>query len=118
MSPVDKPHHILLSCSPPGSPVNSQRDLDPGFWKSPVDIDDADLTFDGKPLNLLHEENQNRWMVENHVFERAEDHARGRGKKGEERRREVRNPFPLSLLAIPPWGFDGPFFVNHDFTDM
>ena len=29
-------------------------------WQSPTIIDDNDLTFDGKPLNLLHEENQNR----------------------------------------------------------
>jgi len=29
-------------------------------WQTPTAIDDNDLTFDGKPLNLLHEENQSR----------------------------------------------------------
>jgi len=29
-------------------------------WQSPTAIDDNDLMFDGKPLNLLHEENQSR----------------------------------------------------------
>jgi len=31
-------------------------------WKLPYRIDDSDLTFDGKPLNMLYEEN--RWMAE------------------------------------------------------
>ncbi|KAG9242565.1 hypothetical protein BJ878DRAFT_544134 [Calycina marina] len=30
------------------------------YWQAPVMIDDSDLTFDGKPLNLLYEENQSR----------------------------------------------------------
>ena len=29
-------------------------------WQTPTAINDSDLMFDGKPLNLLHEENQNR----------------------------------------------------------
>jgi hypothetical protein len=35
-------------------------------WKLPYTIDDSDLTFDGKPLNMLYEEN--RWKAE-HVLE-------------------------------------------------
>lgn len=31
-------------------------------WKEPLLIEDEDLTFDGKPLNLLYEEN--RWTAE------------------------------------------------------
>jgi hypothetical protein len=38
-------------------------DLQAESWKLPYSIDDGDLTFDGKPLNLLYEEN--RWMAEN-----------------------------------------------------
>jgi hypothetical protein len=30
-------------------------------WQKPFSIDDADLMFDGKPLNMLYEEN--RWMA-------------------------------------------------------
>ena len=43
-------------------------DLQAESWKLPYNIDDGDLTFDGKPLNLLYEEN--RWSAEhqyNHV---------------------------------------------------
>ncbi|KAK2629819.1 hypothetical protein QTJ16_000639 [Diplocarpon rosae] len=28
------------------------------YWKEPYTIDDEDLTFDGKPLNMLYEENR------------------------------------------------------------
>ena len=35
------------------------------LWKEPYTIDDADLMFDGKPLNMLYEEN--RWQAEHHV---------------------------------------------------
>lgn len=78
-SATEKHYHVLLVSPPSGSQTDAHANLDPGFWKTPVDIDDADLTLDGKPLNLLHEENQNRWMVEHHVFEsRDEDDMRGR----------------------------------------
>lgn len=89
-SPSEKHYHILLS-SPSGSKTDSRVNLDPGFWKTPVDIDDADLTFDGKPLNLLHEENQRGWMIEHHVFD---DHTvKSRGRKMEDRRGEVSESF-------------------------
>ncbi|KAK6586017.1 hypothetical protein PZA11_001074 [Diplocarpon coronariae] len=45
-------------------------------WKEPYTIDDADLTFDGKPLNMLYEEN--RCQAEHRV--RAES-SRGRSRQ-------------------------------------
>jgi hypothetical protein len=33
-------------------------------WKLPYSIEDEDLTFDGKPLNLLYEENRHHVMDE------------------------------------------------------
>ncbi|CAL3963463.1 unnamed protein product [Diplocarpon coronariae] len=46
------------------------------YWKEPYTIDDADLTFDGKPLNMLYEEN--RCQAEHRV--RAES-SRGRSRQ-------------------------------------
>ncbi|CZR58199.1 uncharacterized protein PAC_08090 [Phialocephala subalpina] len=40
----------------------TEIDLQAESWKLPYSIDDSDLTFDGKPLNMLYEEN--RWMAE------------------------------------------------------
>jgi hypothetical protein len=51
-------------------------------WQEPYTIDDADLMFDGKPLNLLYEEN--KWQAEHHVS-RSADYYRGES---------VRNPSP------------------------
>ena len=91
---TDKQHRIVL-VSPSGPQADARGNPDPGYWKSPVTIDDADLTFDGKPLNLLHEENQRGWMLEHHVFE--DGHVRGRRRKVDERRREeVSESFFLS----------------------
>jgi hypothetical protein len=103
-SATEKHYHILLN-SPQATQPDSHANLDSGFWKTPVDIDDADLTFDGKPLNLLHEENQSRWMLENHVFERTagtEEDARGRRRHVEDRRGEVSQSF--FLWSFPPKG--------------
>jgi len=87
-SASEKQYHIWLIAG--ADPHWDNNSLDSGSWKTPVDIDDADLTFDGKPLNLLHEENKSRWMVEHHIYEqkieREEDDGRGRAKKVEERR--------------------------------
>jgi len=89
-STSEKQFHILLiSSAEPHS--CSDNKLESGFWKMPVDIDDADLTLDGKPLNLLHEENKSRWMIEHHIYEqrkveREDSIGRGRAKKVEDRR--------------------------------
>jgi len=45
--------------------TDAEVDLNAESWKLPYSIDDSDLMFDGKPLNLLYEEN--RWMAEHHV---------------------------------------------------
>jgi len=47
-------------------PTEAEIDLKAQSWKLPYAIDDSDLTFDGKPLNMLYEEN--RWRAE-HVIE-------------------------------------------------
>jgi len=95
-SASEKQYHIWLIAG--ADPHWDNHSLDSGSWKTPVDIDDADLTFDGKPLNLLHEENKSRWMVEHHIYEqkvehhiyeqkveREEDDGRGRAKVEERR---------------------------------
>ncbi|CZS97488.1 uncharacterized protein RAG0_06550 [Rhynchosporium agropyri] len=48
------------------------------FWIEPYTIDDTDLMFDGKPLNLLYEEN--RWQAEHHVVY-YEQPTRGRSRQ-------------------------------------
>lgn len=44
--------------------TDGEIDLHAEPWKLPYSIDDADLTFDGKPLNMLYEEN--RYVAEGH----------------------------------------------------
>jgi len=48
------------------------------LWKEPYTIDDADLMFDGKPLNMLYEEN--RWQAEHHVVY-SDQFSRGRSRQ-------------------------------------
>jgi hypothetical protein len=82
-SPTEKQYRVV-SVSPSGPQADARdSNMDPGFWKTPVDIDDADLTFDGKPLNLLHEENQSRWMFEHHVVGYGGDGESARGRRRE-----------------------------------
>ena len=40
--------------------AKTDREIELGAqsWKLPYSIDDSDLTFDGKPLNMLYEENR------------------------------------------------------------
>jgi hypothetical protein len=42
------------------SNYGSQKDasINTGSWTVPYTIDDSDLMFDGKPLNMLYEENR------------------------------------------------------------
>jgi hypothetical protein len=41
-----------------GARTDAEIDLYAESWKLPVSIDDWDLTLDGKPLNMLYEENR------------------------------------------------------------
>jgi len=56
--------YILLTNVVGNSATDAEIDLYAESWKLPYSIDDSDLTFDGKPLNMLFEEN--RWMAEHH----------------------------------------------------
>lgn len=44
---------------------NTEFDFQTEAWEVPYIIDDADLTFDGTPLNMLYE--RNRYVAEGHV---------------------------------------------------
>jgi hypothetical protein len=44
-SATEKHYHILLN-SPPGTQPDSHAHLDPGFWKTPVDIDGPHLRWE------------------------------------------------------------------------
>ena len=44
---------------------DAEIDLHAESWKLPYSIDDSDLQFDGKPLNMLYEEN--KWKAEHQV---------------------------------------------------
>jgi hypothetical protein len=48
-------------------PTEAEIDLNAQSWRLPYSIDDSDLTFDGKPLNMLYEEN--RWKAEHQMSE-------------------------------------------------
>lgn len=61
---AEKQYYLITNVSS-YSPADKEIDLNAESWKLPYSIDDSDLTFDGKPLNLLYEEN--RWKAEHHV---------------------------------------------------
>lgn len=58
--------YILITNVVSRHPADAEIDLNAETWQLPYSIDDSDLTFDGKPLNMLYEEN--RWKAE-HVLE-------------------------------------------------
>ena len=58
--------YILITDVVARQPADAEFDLHTQSWKLPYAIDDSDLTFDGKPLNMLYEEN--KWRAE-HVLE-------------------------------------------------
>lgn len=65
----DKQYYLITgvrtssnSSSSSSSKEEREVDLHAQSWKLPYSIDDKDLMFDGKPLNLLYEEN--RYAVE------------------------------------------------------
>lgn len=54
----EKRQYYLAPTTAMNSHPDAQLNLDAEKWRKPYTIDDADLTFDGKPLNILHEENR------------------------------------------------------------
>jgi hypothetical protein len=59
----DKQYYLITNVhSSTHTSSDKQIDLHAQSWKLPYSIDDKDLMFDGKPLNLLYEEN--RYMAE------------------------------------------------------
>jgi len=54
--------YLLITNVVASTTTENEIDLHAEAWKLPYSIDDSDLTFDGKPLNMLHEEN--RWTAE------------------------------------------------------
>jgi hypothetical protein len=62
-SSSDKQYYLITNVRSTSSSSSDQEiDLHAQSWKLPYTIDDKDLMFDGKPLNLLYEEN--RYMAE------------------------------------------------------
>ena len=57
-----KQYYILSNISSNQIQVDNETSLQSGSWKEPFVIEDEDLMFDGKPLNLLYEEN--KWVAE------------------------------------------------------
>ncbi|PMD26352.1 hypothetical protein NA56DRAFT_563732 [Hyaloscypha hepaticicola] len=65
----DKQYYLITNVhSSTTHSSDKQIDLHAQSWKLPYSIDDKDLMFDGKPLNLLYEEN--RYMAEHRVSSR------------------------------------------------
>jgi hypothetical protein len=60
----DKQYYLITNVHSSSSSSGTDREIDlhAQSWKLPYTIDDKDLMFDGKPLNLLYEEN--RYAVE------------------------------------------------------
>jgi hypothetical protein len=87
-SHTNSPRYYLITNISPNtllsSPTEHEIDLHAESWKLPYSIDDSDLMFDGKPLNMLYEEN--RWMAE-HVSDCGEEKARRSGKDDKSRGR-------------------------------
>ncbi|EKD14056.1 uncharacterized protein L3040_007941 [Drepanopeziza brunnea f. sp. 'multigermtubi'] len=70
---AQKQSYYLTTSDEKSSDQSSQE-----YWKEPYTIDDADLMFDGKPLNLLYEEN--RYQAEHHYVAFSET-SRGRSRQ-------------------------------------
>jgi hypothetical protein len=64
MTQAEQKHYFLIT-NVVANNNDAEIDLDAESWKLPYSIDDSDLQFDGKPLNMLYEEN--KWKAEHHV---------------------------------------------------
>jgi len=73
----DKQYYLITNVQS-STTTDREIDLHAESWKLPYTIDDSDLTFDGKPLNMLYEEN--RWMAEHHVSDSRDSHETRRGR--------------------------------------
>ncbi|KAN0090566.1 hypothetical protein V8E51_019145 [Hyaloscypha variabilis] len=69
-SSSDKQYYLITNVRTTSSSQQDQREIDlhAQSWKLPYTIDDKDLMFDGKPLNMLYEENR-----EDEVARRSEE---------------------------------------------
>ncbi|KAE9365786.1 hypothetical protein N431DRAFT_351403 [Stipitochalara longipes BDJ] len=79
-STSDKQYYLITNVRTSSSSQKDQREIDlhAQSWKLPYTIDDKDLMFDGKPLNMLYEEN--RYLAEHRGASR-EHRGRSRQKK-------------------------------------
>ncbi|CAD6442051.1 3d45b6a9-878f-4845-a518-561dca03d877 [Sclerotinia trifoliorum] len=80
---ADGRQYFLITNVTTTSNANTEFDLQAEPWRLPYSINDSDLTFDGKPLNMLYEEN--RCMAEEHVTQnshdcKSHDNSKGRGR--------------------------------------
>ena len=75
-----KPYYLITNAVSNNN--DSEIDLQAESWKLPYSIDDSDLQFDGKPLNMLYEEN--KWKAEHHVVDSRDASTSGKdsGKVG------------------------------------
>jgi hypothetical protein len=77
-SSAHKQYYLITNVQSSNSNTTSKDEIDlhSESWKLPYSIDDEDLTFDGKPLNMLYEEN--RYYE---TRDRGEKKSRGRSRK-------------------------------------
>lgn len=74
----DKQYYLITNVHSSNASSSAREfDLQGQNWKLPYTIDDKDLCFDGKPLNLLYEEN--KYRAEHHVSHQSREH-RGRSR--------------------------------------
>ena len=55
--------YFLNTDFPSNQDLEAEIDMNVESWKLPVSIGDSQVTFDGKPLSLLYEENRLRRFV-------------------------------------------------------
>ncbi|KAF7863817.1 hypothetical protein EAF04_006782 [Stromatinia cepivora] len=83
---ADGRQYFLITNVTATSNANIEFDLQAEAWRLPYSISDSDLTFDGKPLNMLYEEN--RFMAEEHVTRNSHDSKSHDSSKGRGRSRQ------------------------------
>jgi len=79
-----KQYYLITNVSSPTQDKNKEIDLHTQSWKLPYSIDDGDLTFDGKPLNMLYEEN--KWQAEHRSGSSRDERKGGRGRRRESKK--------------------------------